>query len=179
MSHDHVIKWKYFARHWTFVRGIHRLPVNSPHKGHWCGPLMFSLICAWITSWINNRKAGDLRSHRLHYGVTVNRYKNSLCRSKNKRLVFAAKRTLGSRFNYIDNNVTKNRGPIPLDLDFILGPSKFNLQANVGHHGYSSTVVIILLLSIVVKKHSIAIVIQLRNVISVIHVTLQLHIYLV
>ena len=25
-----------FPRHWPFVRGIHRSPVNSPHKGQWC-----------------------------------------------------------------------------------------------------------------------------------------------
>ena len=30
--HDDVIKWKHFLRYWPFVRGIHRLPVNSPHK---------------------------------------------------------------------------------------------------------------------------------------------------
>ena len=27
-------QWKYFQRYWLFVRGIHRSPVNSPHKGH-------------------------------------------------------------------------------------------------------------------------------------------------
>ena len=27
------IKWKHFPRYWPFVRGIHRTPVNSPHKG--------------------------------------------------------------------------------------------------------------------------------------------------
>ena len=32
---------------------------------------MFSLICAWINDWVNNRKAGDLRRHRAHYDVTV------------------------------------------------------------------------------------------------------------
>ena len=31
-------------RYWPFVRGIHRWPVNSHHKGHWRGALMFSLI---------------------------------------------------------------------------------------------------------------------------------------
>ena len=31
--HDDVIKWKNFPRYWPFVRGIHRSPVNSPHKG--------------------------------------------------------------------------------------------------------------------------------------------------
>ena len=30
--HDDVIKWKHFPRYWPFVRGIHREPVNSPHK---------------------------------------------------------------------------------------------------------------------------------------------------
>ena len=34
---------------------------NSPHKGQWCGALMFSLICVWINGWVNNREAGDLR----------------------------------------------------------------------------------------------------------------------
>ena len=29
---DDVIKWKHIPRHWTFVRGIHRWPVNSTYK---------------------------------------------------------------------------------------------------------------------------------------------------
>ena len=40
--HDDVIKWKHYPRYWPFVRGIHRSPVNSPHKGQWRGALMFS-----------------------------------------------------------------------------------------------------------------------------------------
>ena len=67
--HDDVIKWKHFPRYWPFVWGIHRSPVNSPHKGQWRWALMFSLICVWINGWVNNREAGDLR--RTHYGVTV------------------------------------------------------------------------------------------------------------
>ena len=59
--HDDVIKWKLFPRYWPFVRGIHRSPVNSPHKGQWRGALMFSLIYAWINDWVNNGEAGDLR----------------------------------------------------------------------------------------------------------------------
>ena len=43
-THDDVIKWKHFLRYWPFVRGIHRSPVNTPHKGQWRGALMFSLI---------------------------------------------------------------------------------------------------------------------------------------
>ena len=58
-THDDVIKWKHFPRYWPFVRGIHRPPVNSPHKGQWRGALMLSLICAWMNGWVNNREAGD------------------------------------------------------------------------------------------------------------------------
>ena len=57
-SHDDVIKWKHFPRYWPFVRGIHRSPVNSPHKGQWHGFFMFSLICVWINGWVNNRRQG-------------------------------------------------------------------------------------------------------------------------
>ena len=70
--HDDVIKRKHFSRYWPFVRGIHRSPVNSPHKGQWRGALkFFFLICAWINGWVNNGEAGDLRRHRAHYDVTV------------------------------------------------------------------------------------------------------------
>ena len=58
-SNGDVIKWKHLPRCWPFVPGIHRSPVNSPHKGQWRGALMFSLICAWINTWVNNREAGD------------------------------------------------------------------------------------------------------------------------
>ena len=34
-THDDVIKWKHFLRYRPFVWGIHRSPVNSPHKGQW------------------------------------------------------------------------------------------------------------------------------------------------
>ena len=71
LFHDDVIKWKHFPRYWPFVRGIHRSPVNSPHKGQWRGALMFTLISAWINGWVNNREAGDSRRHHAHYDVTV------------------------------------------------------------------------------------------------------------
>ena len=72
-THDDVIKWKHFPRNWPFVQGIHRSPVNSPHKGQWRRALIFSLICAWINcvDWVNNREAGDLRCYRAHYDVIV------------------------------------------------------------------------------------------------------------
>ena len=65
--HDEVIKWKHFPRYWPFVRVNHRSPGNSPHKGQWCGALMFSLVCAWT----NTRDTDDLRCHRAHYDVTI------------------------------------------------------------------------------------------------------------
>ena len=69
--YDDVTKRKHCSRYWSFVRGFHRWPVHSPHKGQWCGALMFLLICAWIKGWINNREACDLRCQRAHYDVTV------------------------------------------------------------------------------------------------------------
>ena len=70
-SYDDLIKCKHFLRYWPYVRGIHRSPVNFPHKGQWRGALMFSLICAWIYAWENNREAGDSRWHHAHYDVVV------------------------------------------------------------------------------------------------------------
>ena len=69
--HDDAIKWKHFPRYLPFVRGIQRFPVNSPHKGQWRGALMFSLICVWISGWVNNREAGDLRRYHAHCDVIV------------------------------------------------------------------------------------------------------------
>ena len=53
-------------------------PVNGgfPHKGQWRRALMFSLSCAPINGWGNNRDAGDLRRHCAHYGVTVMEMRN-------------------------------------------------------------------------------------------------------
>ena len=73
--HDDVIKLKHFPRYWPYVLGIHRSPVNSPHKGQWRGALMFSLIYTRINGWVNDGEAGDLRRHRAHYGVTVLSYR--------------------------------------------------------------------------------------------------------
>ena len=60
-----------FSAPLAICAGIHRSPVNSPHKGQWRGDLAFSLICVWINDWVNNREAGDLRRYRTHYDVIV------------------------------------------------------------------------------------------------------------
>ena len=52
----------------SFVEGIHRSTVDSPHKGQCRGALKFSLIFAWTNSSAHNRDAGDLRRH---YDVTL------------------------------------------------------------------------------------------------------------
>ena len=65
------MKLKHFPRYWPIVRGIHRSPVNSPHKGQWRGALTISLICVWMNDWVNNREAGELRRHRDHCDVIV------------------------------------------------------------------------------------------------------------
>ena len=69
--HDDVIKWKHFPCYWPFVRGIHRSPVNSPHKGQWRGASMFTVICVWINGSVSTREAGDLRRYRNHFDVIV------------------------------------------------------------------------------------------------------------
>ena len=57
-----------FSASLAFVREVHPLPVDCPHKGQW---LLFSLICAYTNGRINNRDAGDLKNHRAHYNVIV------------------------------------------------------------------------------------------------------------
>ena len=68
---DDRIKWNNFLCYWPFVRGIHRSPVDSPHKSQWRGALMFYLMCTWTNRWANIRDASDLRCHRAQYYVTV------------------------------------------------------------------------------------------------------------
>ena len=49
-AHDDVIKWKHFPRYWSFVRGIHRSAVNSPHKGQRRVPSMFVVVVVCFLS---------------------------------------------------------------------------------------------------------------------------------
>ena len=45
------------------------VPGEFPHKGQWRGALMFSLIYARISGWVNTGEAGDFRCHHAHYDV--------------------------------------------------------------------------------------------------------------
>ena len=48
--------------------GYQRIPRTKANDAElW----LFSLICAWISGWVNNGEAGDLRRHRAHYDVIV------------------------------------------------------------------------------------------------------------
>ena len=71
--------------------------------------------------------------------------------------------TIVNRFRYLNNNITKDRCPIPLDTTFMLGPLKFNLQATIDHHGpsidsghYTASINCC-------KKHSIATITKFRS----------------
>ena len=46
-------------------------PGESPAQRPVTQNFLFSLICAWIKGWVNNRKAGDLRRYRVHYDVII------------------------------------------------------------------------------------------------------------
>ena len=51
--HDDVMKWKHFPRYWSFVRGIHQSPVNSPHTKASNAELWCFLGCNWMKGWVN------------------------------------------------------------------------------------------------------------------------------
>ena len=53
-----------------FVRGINWSPVDSPHKGQWCGALMSSLICAGQTV-EQTLETPVIWDYGAHHDVTV------------------------------------------------------------------------------------------------------------
>ena len=63
--HDTPTRWRHqmetFSELLAFVRGIHRSPLNSPHKGQWRGALMFSLI---VRKYSNSQK--HIHRHDKH-----------------------------------------------------------------------------------------------------------------
>ena len=68
-----------------------------------------------------------------------------------------------NRFRYINNNISKDRWPIPVDTTVRLGPLKFSLQATINNHGpsihsghYTASINCC-------KKRSIATITQLRS----------------
>ena len=68
-KHDDVIKWIYIFR----IPG--HLCGNSPVTGEFPAqrPVnrSFDVFCAWISGWVNNGEADDLRCHHAHYDISV------------------------------------------------------------------------------------------------------------
>ena len=111
-SHDDVIEWKHYPRYWPFVRGIHRSPVNSSHKGQWREALIFSFICALINNWVNNREPGDLRRYRAHYDVIV-MVREKSCNTWQQR-VFS---TMGYFLSWLSSVIWSQQSPILTPID--------------------------------------------------------------
>ena len=55
--------WEHFPHYWPFVWGSSGCLQISLTKGQWCEALMFSLVLAWISHWMNGWVADDLRCH--------------------------------------------------------------------------------------------------------------------
>ena len=52
---------------WGEFTGHRWIPLTKASDAElWC----YFMICAWRNGWVNNRDAGDLRRHRVHYDVT-------------------------------------------------------------------------------------------------------------
>ena len=68
-----------------------------------------------------------------------------------------------NRFRYINNDITKDRCPIPMDTTVRLGPLKFSLQATIDHHGPSIDSSHYTASINCCKKHSIATLTKLRS----------------
>ena len=70
-SNDQCKPHSALSSQWTPYLYAMTLPAlckgNSPVNGAW----MFSLICAWINFWVNNREASDFRYRRVHYDAFV------------------------------------------------------------------------------------------------------------
>ena len=68
-----------------------------------------------------------------------------------------------NRFRYINNYITKDRCPIPMDTTVRLGPLKFSLQATIDHHGPSIDSGHFTASINCCKKHSIATITKLQS----------------
>ena len=70
-----------FSGYWSFVRGIHRSPVDSTHKGQWRGALIFFYVQQTKGWWFET----PWRSMWRHSNVTFNTLHISNRYSNNKR----------------------------------------------------------------------------------------------
>ena len=79
-----------------------------------------------------------------------------------------------NRFRYINNNFTKDRCSIPMDMTVVLGLHKFSLQATIDHHGPSMYSGHYTASKTVAKEHSIATTAKLQSLKRLIAKTLLL-----
>ena len=64
----------------------------------------FCLICAWMNGWVNNREAGDLRSHRTHYDVTI-MYRLSVLLYTKSVIHYVSNEELKALYVWLNNTV--------------------------------------------------------------------------
>ena len=65
-SHDGVMPWKHLPHYWPFVRGIHRWPVDYPHKEPVIRNVGISLMLG-RTSWLTSgQDIGELKLYDAH-----------------------------------------------------------------------------------------------------------------
>ena len=67
--HNDVMPRKLFPHYCPFIRRIHWSLVDPHYKGLVTRTLMFSLMLAWTSGWINHWVTGDLRSHDAHRDI--------------------------------------------------------------------------------------------------------------
>ena len=135
-------------------------------KGNWCGQSMYwnQITCSLALyrrhHGYHDRKSSfriSISSHtgwfylglqiwRLSITHTISwKYPETLSKFNKKYIVYLPYLTyqIGSfepklrYLRYLNNNIIKDRCPIPLDATVMLGPLKFNLQATIDHHGPS------------------------------------------
>ena len=60
-----------FVSYWPFVRGIHRWPVDFPHKGPVTQGFDVSFDVSWTSCWTNGPGVGGLKRHDDWRDITV------------------------------------------------------------------------------------------------------------
>ena len=58
-----VVTWTHFPCYWPFVKGIHRLLVDSAYKGTCNDDVLLSLLLVWRNSYTHDWVVSDLRLH--------------------------------------------------------------------------------------------------------------------
>ena len=127
--------------------------VNSPHKGQWRGALMFSLICARIKDWVNNREAGDLRRHHGQYDANVMLIKGNcimhylMTRWQGRTLSMSNKWCLLPEYHYKDDKIDNflhgyKRMKIYIISKYVLGVKHREFPAMVAMLHVSDVVVV-------------------------------------